>query len=70
MKKESHFGIVVKIIEECISVRSTEAEFNTVTVRLTNFPNMTAFWNTELRSLIKADKHFRAAYCLYHQGDQ
>jgi hypothetical protein len=31
---------------------------------------MTTFWGTESCSLVKADRCFRGAYCLRHQGDK
>jgi hypothetical protein len=30
---------------------------------------MTAFWDTALFSLVKVDRRFRGAYCVYHQGE-
>jgi hypothetical protein len=30
---------------------------------------MTFFWDVAPCSLVDIDRHFRGAYCLYHQGD-
>jgi hypothetical protein len=30
---------------------------------------ITAFWDTSPCSLLEADRRFRGAYCLHHEGD-
>jgi hypothetical protein len=30
---------------------------------------MMAYWDIAPRSLVEADRRFRVAYCLHHQGD-
>jgi hypothetical protein len=60
------------VVREGVIVFSSRESFKfyMLVTRRTVDLKMTVFWGVAPCSLVEIDRHFRGAYCLYHQGDE